>query len=1120
MRIYRDEMMSHIAVRTELAEATMKLICSIWLVLLLLFTSFPLSAQVTTGTIVGNVTDPTGALVAGAKITATNTGTSLARTVETNSQGEYRIEFLPVGEYSIEVIASGLRTAIRKNVVLEVDQVARVDVPLSLGQSSETLEITAAPPLVNTTNPELGRTVENTELVDLPIVNRNAYTLLDLTPGVQSNANSIVLGYPEQRTMINGGVDGGAGSVNYFLDGGNNMTGLRNTGNILPNPDAIEEFRIQTNNYNAEYGRFSSGVINVVTKSGTNEFHGSLFEFVQNTILDANDWGNLFGTPPLHRNRFGGTFGGPIKKNRTFFFGSYAGLRQVTSTFLNGAIVPTGMGSGPTATLERAGDFSQSAVKPNDPLNGKPFLNNVIPPNRLDQVAMKVIDQFIPTANIGANQWQGFVRTPYNTDEALAKIDHDISDQNRISLSYFETSGSSTVVSGGIKSGTVSTPNTNLPWATQVFNWRQHDANVSDTWTLGPTKVNQLWLTYTRNFGGRLNLPGTSLADLGSAFTPEGTPSLPQITVSNFFTLGNSIAGPVAGTNFYEARDTFSWVKGRHALKFGGDFSLDKDIQQTLLNNYGVFTFNGGVTRNALADFELGLPSALSQDAPVTGYTNTWYTALFAQDDFRIHPRFTLNLGIRWDVQTPPTDPQNKESTYIAGMQSVVNPSAPLGILFPGDPGVTRGIVPVRWGHVSPRIGFAWDPLGDGKTAIRAGGGIFYGSVSGNEWNTTSNFEPFAIRLTFTNTNTAANKGNGATLSNPYHNLTGGDPFPYTGTFVSGGSIFGPSPSFAWPYTYQVNFSIQRQVTQALTVTASYVGSWSHNLPFAIDLNYPTSAGATTGNVQARRPNPAFGQVLSMQSGQTASYNGLQITATQRLAHHLQFNAFYTYSKTFDSVQLQNNTTQGGVQDVANLAEDRGRADTDTRHQAVLSLIFQPDYYSGGSVVLRNILNGWSISPILKLHSGLPFTVLDGADANLDGVSSTDRAQLVGNPHAGSCPNGAAVGSALCWFNTAAFLRNPAVNGAPVDGNSPRNFLDAPGFKDVDVAIFRTFNIRENVKFQVRGEGLNVFNFVNLNAPANTAPATPQLGTTLGPFGTISSAGQMRQLQIGLRLTF
>jgi len=1059
--------------------------------------------QVTTTNMSGTVTDSSGAAVPSAQVTVTNTGTGFTRTVQTGAQGEYHLEFLPIGNYNVEVSANGFKKVVRSGIVLQADQPARVDTQLQLGQVTETIEVTSEVPLVNTSNPEIGRTIETQEMVNLPIVNRNPYTLLDLVPGVQRNDNSIVLGYPEQRTLINGGVDAGAGSVNYYLDGGINMTGLRNTGNILPNPDAIQEFRVQTNNYAADYGRFQNGIVNTITKSGTNNFHGSLFEFVRNNIFNANDWGNTAATPPLHRNQFGGTIGGPIIRNKTFFFGSYAGLRQITNTFLNGAIVPS--------ALERTGDFSQSSgMKPvipgtqtssaSNPNGGTRYANDQL--TDLDPVAMNIINKYVPLPNLANNKWQGVIPNPYNTDEFLAKVDHDLNDTQRLTFSYFETSGENKVRAG---SGTV-------PWSIQQFSWRQHNANVSDTWSLNPNMVNQVWIGYTRNYGGRLNLPQTSLTDLGSAAIIEGSPSLPQISISGFFNLTQAIAGPVAGTNYYSLRDVFSLTHGRHAFRFGGELSLDKDIQATLLNNYGVFGFNGTATLPgskgakcpscALADFELGIPNSATQDAPVNAYTNSWNSALFLQDDFRVTPRLTLNLGVRWDVQTPPTDPQDKESTFVPGVQSKVRPDAPVGLLFPGDPGITRGIVPIRWNHVSPRVGFALDPFGTGRTSIRAGAGVFYGSVSGNEWNTTSNFEPFAVRLTL-NPNL---KGTGSTLSNPYRNMTT-VPFPYTGSFLPQGNVFGPATNFAWPYTYQFNFSVQQQVTQKLSFQIAYVGSLSHNLPFATDLNYPTqnaTSSTAAANVQSRRPDKDFGPILALRSNQTASYNGLQISAQHRMSHHLTFNGWYAWSKSFDSVQIDNNTAQGGVQDVNNMAADRARADIDMRHQAVISLTFQPDYYTGGNGLIRNIVNGWSISPIARLQSGTPFTISNGADANLDGTNN-DRAQLIGDPRI-SNPTAAE------WFNIAAFAKNNPVTGQPVDGSSPRNFLSGPGYKSVDLAIFRNFRIKERAKLEFRAEASNALNIVNLNNPSAT------VGTA--SFGTITGAGSMRQLQLGLRLTY
>ncbi len=1079
---------------------------------LLLALPLAAAAQITTATIAGTITDPSGAMLPGAQVTARNADTGLTRTALTGEDGSYRLEFLPVGNYVLEVSANGWKKTSRGGIVLQVNDTARVDVALAVGQVSETVTVTEAPPAVNTSTAEIGRTIQSAEITNLPLVERNVYALLDLTPGVQSNnngvasastgTNSLILGFPEQRTLINGGTDGGTGSVNYYLDGGSNMTNLRNTGNVLPNPDAIQEFRVQTNSYNAEYGRFASGIINVLTKSGTNKFRGSLFEFVRNTVFNANDYASQMDRSPFHRNQFGGTLGGPIKRDKTFFFASYSGLRQTTSTFLNNAIVPT--------DLERVGNFSASGTKPTDPATGATFVCNgvsgVICPNRLDPVAVKIINNYIPLANIAGSKWQGNVPSPFDANEFLGKLDHQLNDAHRLTFNYFTTAGTNTVKAG---SG-------NLPWASQRFNWRQHNLNLSDVWIISPSKINQAWITYTRNFGGRLNLPATSLGDLGSAFTIQGTPSLPQITVSGFFTLTNSIGGPTAGTNFYSIRDVFSWNKGKHSLKLGGELSLNKDIQQTLLNNYGVFTFSNVVTRNALADFLIGIPSAITQDAPVTGYTNTWYTALFAQDDFRLHPRLTLNLGLRWDVQTPPTDPYNRVVNYVPGKKSTANALAPVGALFYGDEGIERGGIPVSYKHVSPRVGFAWDPFGNGKTSVRGAFGVFYGSISGNEWNTMTNTQPFATRLTFTNTSPRTNAQGvpqGASLSNPYNAFVGGNPFPYRGTFVNGGGVTAVASGFAWPRTYQMNLSIQRQLTRELTVGAAYVGTMSSKLPFGRDVNYPvvnataTNAGA---NILARRPNPLYGAVIEINSDQSASYHGLQLTTAMRMSKHVSFNAFYTFSKTLSSVQLHNNTTQGGAQNSSKLFLDRGRADTDQRHVFSMSLNYQIDYYSGSNVIVRNILNGWSISPIIKLRSGLPFTITNGnVDANLDGVVNTDRAQLIGDPHL-------AKPTAAQWFNTAAFVQNKVVTGVATDGNAPRNLLDAPGYRVVDLALSRDFRLSERFKLRFRAEGTNAFNMVSLGQPGAAVPS----GATSTTFGVVSTANSMRKLQFGLRLTF
>ncbi len=1068
------------------------------------FTS--LQAQVTTTTIHGSVTDKSGGVVANAQVVASNVETGQIRTSVSNAEGQYNLEFLPVGTYDLAVTAQGFKKFTHNGIVLEINRVARVDAALDVGSSSETIEVNGDAPLVNTDNASIGRTVENNEITNLPIVNRNVYTLLTLTPGVQSSANSIVLGYPEQRTMIHGGVDGGSGSVAYYLDGGNNMTGLRNTGNVNPNPDAVDEFRVITNGYSAEYGKFSGGVINVITKSGTNAFHGSLFEFFRNTDLNANVWtpGGTLNKAPLHRNQFGGAIGGPVRHNKTFFFGTYSGLRQITSTLLNTAVVPT--------PLERMGNFSQDKIQPTDPTTKKPFQGGIIPLTDFDPTALNIMNKYIPAANEAQNGFQAQIPSPYHSDEVLVKVDHDLNQSHRLSASYYETTGNNIVIpinSSGVPVG-------NLPWSTQQFNWHQQNANASDTWVVSSATVDQVWLTYVRNFGGRLNLPQTSLGDLGSQFRVQGTPSLPQITVSGYFTLGQSIAGPAAGTNNYSVRDILSTTHGRNTLKVGGEMSLNKDVQQTLLNNYGTFSFTGAKATNALADFLLGLPASMNKDAPVTALDNSWSYALFAQDDFRLTRRLTLNLGLRWDIQTPPTDPFNREMTFVPGVQSKIIPSAPLGMLFPGDPGVGRGIVPIEWNHVSPRLGLAWDPFGDGKTSVRAGAGIFFGSVSGNEWNTPSNFQPFAVRQSFPNV---------GTLTDPYANLPGGvSPFPYSYNpanprFILPANIFAIAENFRWPYTYQLNFSVQRQIYKDLTVTAAYVGALSHHLPFAVDLNYPYyNSTATTSNVNARRPidTNTLGSILLMESNMNASYHGLQFTAERRFAKHFQVKGFYTFSKALDGAQLQNNTTQGLAEDFRNLALEKGRADFDARHVFVGSFIWQMNYFEHVNPFLRNIINGWALSGIINLRSGLPFTVTTGKDTNLDG-NTNDRANLSGNPVLD--PHRTESQVIAQWFNTAAF----AAPAAGADGNSGRNILDGPGFRDIDLGLFRVFRIHEQIQLQARGELSNAFNMVSLLIPSSALATTANVNQgvlTSALFGQIRNAADMRQVQLGLRLTF
>lgn len=1052
--------------------------------------------QTTTATILGIVTDESGAVITGAAITAINIDTNISREAVTLADGSYSIPFLPVGNYRVEITTMGFKKFERSGLTLQVGSNSRVDARLEIGTINETVEVTADAPIVETTSPTLGDVVTNAEIDNLPLVNRDVYTLLTLTAGVDTTeAATDNFGAPMQVTLVHGAPNSGIGSVNYSLNGGSNTNGLRNTGNVPPNPDAIREFRVQTSSFPADEGRFGGATVTMLTKSGTNAFHGTLFEFLRNDALNANRWvpsGSLL-TDPLHRNQFGGTLGGPILRNRTFFFASYSGLRERTSVFANTAT--------PFTAKERGGDLSATGgTAPVDPLTGKAFPGRIIPATRIDPVAKKIIDTYIPLPNLSDGKYEVQIPHPRDTDEILVKIDHNLTNAHKLSGSLFYTSGSDLVGLLG-----------NLAWVSRDFTWRQYNYNLNDTWIISSTKINEFRTAYIRNFGGRTNLPDISLGDLGSKYNIQGPPSLPQIQVSGRFNLNSAIPGPVAGSNLYQIRDLLSINTKRQSLRIGGELVLEKMIHDTLLNNYGTFSFttsNPRGTKNATADFLLGLPATMNQDAPTTKINNSWYFAFYVQDDFRLNSRLTLNLGLRWDIQTPITDPLDRFLTFVPGAKSKVVSSAPVGLLFPGDEGVGRGIIETDMNNISPRIGLSWDPFGDRKTAIRAAAGIFYGSISGNEWNSSSDNQPFAIRQRFNDV---------YSLSDPYALQPGGvSPFPYSYSpsaprFVAPSAIVGISLDYKSPYTYQMNFAIQREITPSTSFTVAYVNNLTHRIPAVQDVNYPVlTPTANTGNVNARRPYlpGVLANIGLTKSILNSAYHGMQITGEKRLSTHFSAKGNYTFGKGLDYVNTQSSSLQQAT-NWSNIALDRGRANNDRTHSMVISGVWELDYFRTMPVVLRAIIGGWSLAGIATFRSGTPLTITAGNDVNFDG-NTNDRADLIGDPHLDpGRPRDEVIAQ---WFNIAAFNRvTQAANG--YNGTAGRNILDGPGMKNIDMTIARTFRITEKIKLQFRAEGTNAFNIVNLSNPGTNANSS-------STFGRVTSARAMRQAQLGLKLVF
>ena len=1126
-------------------------------ILLLGLAFLPAEAQQTTGSLVGTVKDTQGALVSTATVKATNVDTGFSRSAPANSYGEYRIDYLPVGKYTVEATAPDFERFVQKNIALDVNETLTVNVTLAVGASSQTITVTEAPPVVNTTDAVLGRTIEPAEIIGLPLVNRNAYTELSLTPGVMANSSSVTtnpagtpnftVGLPSEDVQINGGLDSGNGTVAFYLNGGNNITGMRNYGNPAPNPDAIDEFSVQTSAYSAQYGQFSAAVVSVITKSGTNKLHGSLFEFNRNTDFNAYTWSIPAPTykAPYHRNNFGGTVGGPIKHDKSFFFFSYGGLRQIQGAPVTGATVPT--------AAERQGDFTADTTlttliyTPGKPHTAANLVNGTnagpgcqtisaatagycIPQALLDTTALNLanakgtVGVSIPLPNgttvtkTGGATYSTIYNTPTDSDEYLGKYDENIGAKDHVEVTYFFSKTKSTPSGGG-----------NVLWTGVQSAAAQTNANISDVHTFSASTANQAWLTFTRAMGGRIMIPVTgpanqTLGSFGSNFLIQGPNALPQLTGAGFNT-GNPNAGPVTGSDNYELRDMVSLTKGKHNLALGGEFALDKTMFLANLNNYGEITFSTSAptsTGVALADFMTGQFSGFEQDAPYTTHISTWHAAAFAQDNYRITPRFTANLGIRWDIDTPPVDAHNRLASFIPGQQSTVVTSTtsvvPLGQVFPGDKGIARGLTSTRFSYISPRIGFAWDPFGDGKTSIRAAAGIFYGNPSGNEWNQPGNAMPFSIRNNF---------GSGTSLTNIYNvgfpsTAAGGGIFPYyynasAPKFYPSQGIEAIPPSFKDSSVYQFNLSVQRQMPAGITATAAYVGTLGRHLSTFVDANYApyatvnSSGGALVGALAAsaasqeqRRQYDAginltpgtLGGITYLISDQTSNYNGLQLSATKQMARGFSVTGFYVWSRALESAEFVEN----GLQTAQNfgvlgkpftptnnamgaigggLQEEYGLMNNNRNSNAAISGMWNIDYFRGSNKIVKEVVNGWTLSSVVYLQGGLPFTVSTGSTKNFD-TAGANRPNSTGvnpkfDPHRCRLCGGYTGGESLStvtggWFNyqTASGLSSFMPNGpgcrggigpGGADGNVGRDSLIGPGLKDMDAGLLRDVKI-------------------------------------------------------------
>ena len=1060
---------------------------------ILIFGPATLRAQETTATLFGTVRDPNKAVVAKTRVTATNEQTGFARESLTDDNGSYTLPLLPVGNYELTAEVPGFQKYRQRGITLAVNQAARIDVDLVVGSVAQIVVVTSEAGLVNTQNGTVGQVINERKIHELPLNGRNFLQLATLqagiTPGI-SLISEFTPAHPGQVTFNANGLR--QQSNNFLLDGADNNDGFLGTAAGVPSPDSLQEFRILTNAYSAEYGRGGGAVVNVVTRAGTNDFHGSVYEFFRNDVFDAR---NFFSAevPALKQNQFGGTFGGPFKKDQSFFFASYEGFRQRQGATAS-SVVPS--------LLERAGNFSASNVKPIDPNTRQRFTNDIIPPERISQIAKNILAR-VPAPNRGPNQLSATNNGATDGDQFMTRIDHELTRNDNFSGRYFYENGSS------LKPFT-NPPPINVPGFPFSDNYKFQNLVLSDVHKFSTQLINELRFAYSRS-RTRYNKPDYNIdpRSLGFTYPILGDSNMPLIFMSGLTAIGTSSeTNGLRRDNIFQYQDHLTYVHGNHNLRAGLDifrnlFSLREDN-----SNDGSFNFTGAFSGNAIADFLLGLPARFAQASPgAPAYFSSTYIQPYLQDDFRLSRRLTLNLGLRYDLDLPVKEKYNRLVAFRPGQKSQLVPTAPTGLLFQGDPGLSQ-IVKTDKNNFAPRFGFAWDVFGDGRTSLRGGYGIYYDIVLGTLYGNFVVSPPFTTTVNVSSVRSFA------------------DPFGGTSPFASGSSglVFPQlltlnviDPNYKTPYNQQWNLSVQREVTKNFVLEAGYVGTKGTNLPGTRVLNTAVFAtGATARNVDARRPfAPAFGQILNFQSTFNSSYNSLQLTANKRMSRGLSFLAAYTWSKTIDdgSFPTGRRAIRVGTlaQDQNNLHAERGLSNYDARHRFVFSYLWEIPVFRSQHGMLGRLFGGWQMNGIATLQSGRPFVIQDSSDPNFDGVAS-DRPDLIRNPN---LPSGQR--TVDHFFDTTAFVRVPP--GTNRFGDAGRDIVIGPDYRNFDLSLIKRFHVWERARGELRWEIFDLFNHPNFDNPGGGAPANDIASPVFGQLQS-TIANSQRIMQFAVKFIF
>ncbi|HEY8551699.1 MAG TPA: TonB-dependent receptor [Vicinamibacterales bacterium] len=1056
------------------------------------------AGQGTTARLVGTVKEPSGAVVPGATITAVNLDTGITREALTNEEGDYVMPNLPIGRYEVAAELTGFKRIVRSPVPLDVDQTARVDFELELGSVSETVEVVGAAPLVNSETSSLGQVIGETQVRNLPLNGRNFIQLGLLVPGttpgtpgastVPSRQGGVAITANGQRSDQN----------NWMLDGIDNNALFFGLAVIVPSTEAIEQFRVETSNYSAEFGRAAGAVVNLQIKSGTNQFHGTGYTYIRDDKLDTK---NYFDTEkaPLDYNQFGASLGGPIFQNRTFFFTNYEGRRVSRGATVGGNV--------PTEAMRR-GDFSGLPTI-HDPATydpgtnaRQPFPNNQIPADRINPIAQRLLEAMpLPNSTDPARNYVRQIANRDDGDQFHLRVDHRASGAHMLMARYshYNTDAANFAA---------------LPFSgdTQL---NRHRGGVGQwTWIRGNV-VNEL-----RAGGNRYNFTFDHESAGMDVLSQFGLPfrsgdlrlaGYPGVSISGLAALGGNTAVPLDRIeNTFQIQNATTWVAGDHSIKFGGDFRWYHGTNYQPQRARGQYSFTGVFTgqvgrtyNNGFADFLLGLP-VLQQLLEPTGLTpnepqNTRFN-LFVQDDWKLSSTITLNLGLRYERDGAWTEANNRWGAFDLETGEVVyarDYDIPFSIRFPHRFADTN-VVQEATNGFSPRVGVAWRPRGDAELVVRGAYGLFWSQTTGQDFINTSLQVPPGLIVD--------EQRSGSVVPELTFGEFGFGTDPSTLIPTVPGFIVIPYGQHKNPHVHQWNVGIEKQLGRSMAASISYVGNQGRDLQQRYQGNAALPPGP--GPIQPRRRYPAFGALNLSTSEGWSAYNALQVKLERRFTDGLGFLTAYTWSKAMDQQGGEAESRGGGIQNPANPRASRGLAGFDLRHRFSMAVNYELPfgrgrrYLQGG--VLGALLGGWHTSTIVSIRSGFPFSVVTAGDSANAGAG-TVFADLIGDNH-GNLPRGERTIDR--WFDTSAF----AAPAPFTFGNAGRNIVIGPGAATVDLSVARDFRVVAEHRLQFRVEAFNLFNRVNLGLPNST------VGNTA--FGTIRSADSAREIQIALKYIF